>query len=193
MAWNVFLKPPKEACPVSHVWKLKRCIYGLNDAPRSWYRKVKNELIQLGGKMCTYDPGLFIWHHENEIIGILGSHKDDFSYCGTTAFHAEVIDIIKKKFKISALASSSFKYLGLSISQDKSGIKISQSEYIENLRAVEIPHNRSNDEKLTNEELSQLRSISGQISWVASQTRPDVSFDSCKIANYGKNPNINNL
>ena len=54
---------------------------------------------------------------------------DHFTYCGTAAFHAEVINIIKKKNKISVLTNSCFKYLGLSISQNKIGIKISQSEY----------------------------------------------------------------
>ena len=42
------------------------------------------------------------------------------------------------------------------------------------MKDVEIPKNKSNDEKLNKEKLSQLRSISGQISWVASQRKPDM-------------------
>ena len=140
-----------------------------------------------------YDPALFIWHHKNKSIGILGSHVDDFMFCGGTKFHTEVIENVKKKFKISAEANSSFKYLGILITQNKMGIKINQNSYIESLKAVDIPKNKSNEENLTKEELSQLRSISGQISWVASQTRPDISFESCKIANYGKSPDISYL
>ena len=139
------------------------------------------------------DTQIHRWHHENKLVGILGCHVDDFSYCGTTNFHRNVIDTVKRKFKISAEASSCFKYLGLMISQDKSGIKISQKQYIESLMTVAIPRNKNNDEKLTSEELSQLRSISGQISWVASQTRPDASFDSCKISNYGTKADISYL
>ena len=40
-----------------------------------------------------------------------------------------------------------------------------------------------------NSDQSQLR----QISWVASQTRPDASFDSCRISNYGAKPDISYL
>ena len=29
--------------------------------------------------------------------------------------------------------------------------------------------------------------------WVTSQTRPDASFDSCKVSNYGKHPIVKNL
>ena len=32
---NIFLRPPSGICPESQVWKLKRCIYGLNDAQHS--------------------------------------------------------------------------------------------------------------------------------------------------------------
>lgn len=35
---EVFLRPPSDVCPESQVWKLKRCICGLNDAPCSWYK-----------------------------------------------------------------------------------------------------------------------------------------------------------
>ena len=52
----------------------------------TWNNKVKNELIQLGGKICTYDHGLFIWQREKELVGILGSHVNDFLFCGSTMF-----------------------------------------------------------------------------------------------------------
>ena len=29
--------------------------------------------------------------------------------------------------------------------------------------------------------------------WVTSQTRPDASFDNCKVSSYGKNPKVKNL
>ena len=99
----------------------------------------------------------------------------------------------KSKFKISAEANSTFKYLGLQVNQNSAGIKISQQEYIDSLKPVEIKRNRTNNDIVTKEELSQLRSISGQISWVTSQTRPDVAFENCKIANYGKNPEVSYL
>ena len=41
--------------------------------------------------------------------------------------------------------------------------------------------------------MSQLRSISGQISWVASKTRHGTFECCCEIVNYGKNPDISYL
>ena len=43
---EIFLQPSSDVCPGSFVWNLK-CIYGLNDAPRFWYHRIKQELIAL--------------------------------------------------------------------------------------------------------------------------------------------------
>ena len=44
---EVFLKLPPDVCPSTEVWKLKKCIYGLNDAPRCWFKRICNALIKL--------------------------------------------------------------------------------------------------------------------------------------------------
>lgn len=41
--------------------------------------------------------------------------------------------------------------------------------------------------------MSRLRSICWNISWVLSQTRPNTAFESCRIANHGKNPDTEYL
>ena len=80
---EVFLKPPSDVCPKLQVWKLKRCIYGLNDAPRSWYNRVTQGLIELKGVVSIYDNALFLWHDANRnLIGILAMHVYDFVFCG---------------------------------------------------------------------------------------------------------------
>ena len=48
MERDVFLRPPVDVCPENEVWKLKRCIYGLNDAPRAWYSRVNKEMLKRG-------------------------------------------------------------------------------------------------------------------------------------------------
>ena len=46
---EVFLTPPKEAgCSAGVLWKLKRCLYGLNDAARQFYNSVEQFLIEKG-------------------------------------------------------------------------------------------------------------------------------------------------
>ena len=192
---DVFLKPPSDVCEKNYVWKLKRCIYGLNDAPRAWYSKLRSEIIKLGGKVSRYDPALYMWYNMNQLSGILVTHVDDFLYCGTDQFLENVIAKQKKIFKISTQASTSFKYLGLNVIQDEETMEITidQHDYIEQLNPAQIDRNESNERKLNKEEKTMLRSISGQIAWVTSQTRPDMAFESCQIANFGKSPDMKML
>ncbi|XP_057305251.1 uncharacterized protein LOC130642182 [Hydractinia symbiolongicarpus] len=190
---ELFLQPPKDTLSLGTVWKLKRCLYGLNDASRAWYKRVRSEMLKLGGEMCTYDPAVFYWYRVKQITGIVVCHVDDFVYGGSPAFHKEVIAKLFETFKISTQSSSTFKYLGLDVDQCKSKIKINQVSYIESLITVNIENDVNNERKLTSKEKTMLRLLSGQIAWVAGQTRPDVAYDSCQTSNYGKEPTVQNL
>ena len=44
---EIFLKPPKEA-NTKKLWKLGKCVYGLNEASRYWYERVKEEFLKVG-------------------------------------------------------------------------------------------------------------------------------------------------
>ena len=58
----------------------------------------------------------------------------------------------------------------------------------------EIPLDRERKKnvhlQLTEEERSQLKSLSGQMLWVSTQTRPDMAFETCAMSNAGKKATI---
>ena len=56
---DVFIQPPVECIRPGQIWKLRRCIYGLCDAPRNWYDRVHDELRKLGGSVSQYDKLFF--------------------------------------------------------------------------------------------------------------------------------------
>ena len=56
---NVLLRPPPEAC-TNKLWQLRKCIYGLADAPREFYLRLREELVQLGLTPCLAGQGLFM-------------------------------------------------------------------------------------------------------------------------------------
>ena len=95
---KLYLRPPKEFCPADRVWRLKRCIYGLKDAPREWNTKVIEEMMKLGAVRCSLDNAMFTWYENGELIGLAVTHVDDFIYCGTTNLNDNVISTIKRKF-----------------------------------------------------------------------------------------------
>ena len=115
------------------------------------------------------------------------------TFCGTERFHMKVICKLKNIFKISSEESSCFKYLGLQVVQNERGITVKQDGYIGNISGVKIDSKKSNATQLNDNEKSEMRSITGQISWVVGQTRPDLPFESCSMANVGRYPTIEDL
>ena len=193
---EVFIRPPPEVCPPDKVWKLHRCIYGLADAPREWYNKVVEELIKLKGVRSLIDPAMFMWYNDaDELIGHLSCHVDDFEFTGTTQWQHDVIDKIKEIFNISEENVGSFRYTGLNINQTREGVSVDQKHYVENVHEIPLDTKRRKqvNQELTKEERKSLKSLSGQMIWITSQTRPDLAFDTCMMSNTGKSPTVNKI
>ena len=55
---DIYVRPPKEA-DTTMIWKLKKTVYGLNDASRSWYLKLREELVDLNATPIDLDLGIF--------------------------------------------------------------------------------------------------------------------------------------
>ena len=192
---TVFLRPPLDVCTKSNVWKLKRCIYGLKDAPREWYKKLAKTLQGLGAVVSKFDYALFIWYSDKVLHGILCTHVDDLIYGGTPKWHETVMRQIAKIFKISRHESGIFRFIGMSIYQRVNDIQIDQSGYVNSLQEIEISPERLKlkHSLLDSDEKSILRSKVGQVQYAASHTRVDMAFDACNISNYGKEPTVNSL
>ena len=63
------IHPPKEILEPGKIWKLKRCTYGLCDAPINWHKRIKHELInKLGGQISKFDKAYFLWHNEDGTV-----------------------------------------------------------------------------------------------------------------------------
>ena len=84
---ELYMKPPNEA-ESTKLWLLKKCPYGLADAGRQWFIRVRDELKKLGGKHMVQDQAVFVWHCDCEISGIMVIHVDDFVYGGGSWFIA---------------------------------------------------------------------------------------------------------
>lgn len=76
---EVYLQPPREA--ENHegiLWKLKKCVYGLNDASRVWYFTVRDLLLKLNCVQLQVDPSMFYWYFQGTLCGLFLMHVDDF-------------------------------------------------------------------------------------------------------------------
>lgn len=180
---DVYLKPPPEYFNGT-LWKLKKTVYGLCDAARAWYLRVKEELLAMSAQMCSLDQSLFSWYNCGVLEGIICVHVDDFLWAGTLAFEEAIINKLSDMFTIGSSASSSFKYVGLNIESNNEGITMDQFQYASSLTPINISNQRRvlKSGELSSSEKSEYRSLIGQLNWMATQTRPDIAFETCVLS-----------
>ena len=162
----------------------------MNDASRKWYLQIKDSLEKHGAVMSIYDEALFYFLHNDELCGLICLHVDDFFHCGTKQFSNRIIGGVKSDFEISKEAERSFSYVGLEVSQKSDGLYLSQYAYIEKLEAIKLDAVVDKHTALSDTMKKQLRSLIGQLAWVANQTRPDVAFEVCQLSVNFKNANV---
>ena len=188
---DVFIVPPKEA-ETWKIWKLNKCIYGLVDGPRMWYIELRDTLVNLKAEVSSYDESFMFWRENGKLGGILAVHVDDLMFSGSETFQREVIGGLKKKFRLSTEVEVEFVYTGLDIKQTQAGILVSQLGYADQITPIDIDKTRLNKNTLpiNDKEKQQLRTVCGQLLWVATQTRPDVAYATCFASNTVTNGTI---
>nr|GEZ30864.1 retrovirus-related Pol polyprotein from transposon TNT 1-94 [Tanacetum cinerariifolium] len=74
----------------SHVYKLKKALYGLKKSPRAWYDELSTFVLQNHLFKDTIDPALFIRCFNNDILVIL-VNVDDIIFGSTHPSHSHIL------------------------------------------------------------------------------------------------------
>ena len=119
---DIFVKPPKEA-QTKNIWKLKKAVYGLNEASRCWYDKVKEELTKLGLTCSKFDEAFFFYKDQDNLGGLISVHVDDFLNAGDDKFNDQ-LDALKKNLVFGSDMSTPMRFLGTNIHQKMEKIEV---------------------------------------------------------------------
>ena len=111
-------------------------------------------------------------------------------YAGTENFKKIVITKIQGKFKGGKHMEGNFRYVGLDITQTEESVIAEQNNYISSIQPIPISLKRKSEKhaKLNQEEISELRAVIGQLNWLSTSTRPDISFDVLELSMAIKHP-----
>ena len=178
------------------VWKLKKTVYGLRDAARAWYLRVKQELLQLGVKISKFDSALFSWHWDGECQGVICVYVDDFLWAGTDLFYERIIQKLEKLFLIGRFGQGEFKYIGLKINNSNDAVTtIDQLAYASSVKPMVISCRRAGEKgsEINEKEKTEFRSLLGQLNWIGTQTRPDILFDVGDLTGCAKTATISEV
>ncbi|GJW43741.1 putative ribonuclease H-like domain-containing protein [Tanacetum coccineum] len=142
------------------VYKVKKALYGLHQAPRAWYETLSTYLLDNGFQRGKIDKTLFIKRHKGDIL-LVQVYVDDIIFGSTKKELCNAFEkLMHEKFQMSSMRELTF-FLGLQVQQKKDGIFISQDKYV-----VEI--------------LKKFGSMIGSLMYLTS-SRPDIMFAVCTM------------
>ena len=183
------LAPPELAealgLPVGErVVRLIKSVYGLTAAPLEWYAQVNTVLEKLGGVRCETDPCVWIFNdpENQELVGIIGSHVDDFLIAGNkeSAYWQQCHEALMAAFRWTPLEKNCFKQCGVNITQNEDGsVTQEQDEYLSSMGEIEISKERASQmtAPVTEQERTELRALLGGLQWLVTQSRVDGAID----------------
>ena len=120
--------------PRGKVLRLRRCIYGLRNSPREWYKTLHSYLVSIGFTQSLADPCLYILVSDDG-TAILRVYVDDILLASpSSVFLADLKRSLHAKFGIKDIGAVTW-ILGASVHRDRAaGITtLSQKDYINDL------------------------------------------------------------
>lgn len=194
-----FINPDKP----KHVCLLHKALYGLHQSGLEWYSEIHSTLIAMGyikliSTNCVYTK------NANTILLL---YVDDIVIMGKTlAIVKESLKLLKQKFDIQTLGKTK-RLLGVSFEQTENSLTLNQENYIcevyERFSKYPIPlvslplapgvvFSRTqcpeHEEDIKEMEMIPYRSLIGCLSFVASRTRPDISYAVNVLSQFQANP-----
>ena len=161
--------------PEDSAIRIAKAVYGLGNAPRSWFFSVDRQLTNLGGKSCKSEHCIWVFHRSNgTTLALVGAYVDDFLIAGDHT-DTEFLDLrrkISEMYRWGAWQKGTFVMCGVRIVQNLDySFSLDQAKYVhDTLQLVEVP--KGPERAATEREISQLRGAHGGLQWKVTQTGP---------------------
>jgi hypothetical protein len=185
------------------VCKLLKSLYGLKQAPKQWHEKFKRTLTNEGLVVNKADKCVYYRHGRGEGV-ILYLYVDDIMIFGTNVdVIKEVKDFLSPCFEMKDLGVADVILNIKLLKHDDGGITLLQSHYVEKIlshfrysdcRSFPTAYDPSmlvrknqGDPKDAKDQLRYSQIICS-LMYLASATRPDISFAVSKLSRFVSNP-----
>lgn len=199
LAEEIYMRQPTGFKIGEKVLRLRKSLYGLKQAARSWNTKLDKSLIKCGFKQSEADDCLYIKKSGKERFYIV-CHVDDMVFAATTNSQInETFERLSEEFDMKDLGHVQ-EFLGVEFHKSVEGYEINQSKYIAKI-ANELGVGDSKPQKYPidpgyygikcDEFLpcnNEFRKIIGMLLYVSTHTRPDISASVCILAQRVEKP-----
>ena len=109
---DIFLMPPKDIRKEGYVSKLKKPLYGLNDASRKFWLRVKELFGEIGLQSLEGDEAVYYKKDKNrDLEGMVSTCVDDFDLAGKQSFVERVTKKVSAYLDMSKVEDIRFRYI----------------------------------------------------------------------------------
>jgi len=183
------------------VMQLHKGLYGLHQSPKLWHRKLVDFLLQHGFVQSSADACV-LRNSSNGVIVVI--YVDDVFTTGSAdnGVLQATVDLIASEFAIKDLGFPT-RFLGINFTRHNDGsITLSQPDYINTL--LERHHQigahpahtpaatttiaAEESAELNGAQVAEYQSMLGGLQWIATCTRPDISFTVSQLQRHMAQP-----
>jgi len=134
---DVFIEPRSDVKKQGWIWRLKKPLYGLDDASRKFWLCVNEVfLCELGLHNIHEDEAFYFTNVDGVLHGAILTHVDDFNIAGTPDFIKKVIGRVGRELTVSKIEEDCFIFTGLDIKVVDDGSEVSVEDYTNSLQDV---------------------------------------------------------
>ena len=202
---HIYGEPPDDVKAMlnmtdQQLFRIKKAIYGLLNAPRRWIEKLAKELEKDGWVRSKLEPCAWrLFDSDGNLVGILGVHVDDVICAGDGEVYQQKVSSLRKCFPFGSWKSAmkeSVTFCGSEVNQDARGeITMKQERYPLGLSEIQMSRERKQqeDQQATDEEKKQMKGLLGAIAWRANQTAPWLSATTSILQGHNQHATVKNL
>jgi transposase InsO family protein len=203
---DVYMSMPPGYAESGKVFRLRRAVYGLRQAPRAWHDRLSTHLTSLGFKPAASDPSLYVMEAQGERVYLL-VYVDDMLVVGKQGWlYQHVKRSIAAEFDVRDLGAVK-SFLGYSVERNRQERKITirqtalANQYVmehgmESAGPKDVPIAPGTAmepfQPGENPAPEHYSSLVGSMLYLANCTRPDLSFSVGACSRFCRQPSSAN-
>ena len=187
--------------PEHHLWQATGALYGLRESPEDWTQhrnsKMRAMTWMLHDRVLhleqTAEANLWAICADQEVLGFVGTYVDDIVTVGDGEVVESALDVFAKTWECSpkevlSQEGQQLKFCGFQVRRLCNGYHLHQQDYIRDLcerRGISGGHSAHGslvtvqeepDENYSIESLRQAQQVIGEIQWLSTRSRPDITY-----------------
>ena len=139
------------------------------------------------------DEAYYFKHDGNELKGMVLTQVDDFLIAGKPDFLDSILEKISSNLTFSKVENDHFRFNGIDIKKTGQGIAIRTDDYAESIEEIAEIRKAKKTEQLSKLEMKLYRKMTGKLSWLAANARPDLAITALSMSKKNNNATIADL